>query len=100
MAVHDYEPDTIVIEIEEPRAKRTSTRRMGGELDVQVLVDGVYHKRTPDHAMSACGAHKLHSQFYPLRHPTLTGNLCEVCFTPFERGIADAANTAEFEKVT
>jgi hypothetical protein len=96
MAVTNYEPDTVVVEVED----RPSRRRPASETDMHVLVDGWWHKRIPDHSWTACGDHRLHSQFHPIRHPRLIGKLCEKCFTDYERGMADGANTAEFEKVT
>jgi hypothetical protein len=95
--MRDYQPDTVVLDLEEWKPKR---RKPADEVDMQVIVDSVWHKRTPDHAMTACGNHRLHSQFHAIRHPQLIGRLCPTCFTPFELGIADAANAAEYEKAT
>ena len=101
MAVADYAPDTFIVEVPEERtSSRRTTRRIGTEVDVHVLVEGYWHKRTPDHALTSCGEHRLHSQFHSVRHPMLLGRLCGQCFTAFERGIADSANAAELAKVT
>jgi hypothetical protein len=101
MAAVSYDPDTLVIEVPEERtSSRRTTRRIGTEVDVHVLVEGHWHKRTPDHALTSCGAHRLHSQFHSVRHPVLLGRLCEQCFTAFERGIAESANADELKKVT
>lgn len=50
---------------------------------MQVLIDGEYHRRTPDLAHTACGR-DIPTQFAPLRREALEGQLCDICFTSFE----------------
>ncbi len=57
------------------------------ERSVQILLLGLWHRRTPDLAHTACGV-PFHAEFTPIRRETLYGNLCGVCFTDYERGRA------------
>jgi hypothetical protein len=100
MAATSYEADTLVVEVDEPASSRRSSRRMGTEVDVHVLVEGSWHKRIPDHSFTSCGVHKIHSAFHSVRHPKLIGKLCDKCFTDYERGIAETANDEETKSVT
>ncbi len=78
---YEYEPDTVVSDVE--------------ELTMQVHVTDRWHRRTPDLASTACGE-PIHSQFAALRREELSGDLCRECFTPYER--AQAAETARQER--
>ncbi len=62
---------------------------------MQVYVEGGWHRRTPDLAMTACGEHKIHSAFCPVRVESYEGDICTVCFTPHELAINAAIKRAE-----
>lgn len=95
-----YKPDTKIEDVEEPPFRpiampvlepiarpRVATK----ELTMQVLVDGKYHRRTPDLATTSCGRHTLHSEFTVTRREELRHPLSRDCgcFTPFELAKAD-----------
>ena len=87
---YSYEPDTTVVDVDALSIARPRTVT-DGALTMQVLLDGEYHRRTPDLGSTAC-ERPIHSQFTPLRREELTGPLCETCFTPYERRLAAEAN--------
>ncbi len=69
------------------------------ELTMQVLVEGAYHRRTPDLDLTACGLHRIHSGFCPLRREVLEHPLSRDCgcFTPYELTKADEAERKKYE---
>lgn len=87
-----YEPDVSVVDVEptKPAPKPVRRRRVvtDEELDMQVLANGQWHRRTPDLAHTACGE-RFQAQFAPIRRNDLAGPLCAVCFTAFERQVAE-----------
>jgi hypothetical protein len=95
-SIAHYEPDVVVEDEPVPLVRsRTVT---DGALTMQVMINGDWHRRTPDLATTACGA-PIVSQFSPLRRESLTEPLCEVCFTDFERDKA-AKHTEREQKGT
>jgi hypothetical protein len=87
------ELDTIVVDDPDAAPVRPVVARTksDGALTMQVLLDGFYHRRTPDLATTACGT-PIPTQFAPLRREELAGNLCTECFTAFELVQAAAKN--------
>lgn len=79
MVAHALALDTHVID--DPDAP-------GSELPVvHVLIDGERHRRLPTLSHTSCALEIL-SQFYKVLPEELTGRLCPLCFTPFERSQA------------
>jgi hypothetical protein len=58
------------------------------ELTMQVLHDGVWHRRLLSRNETACGV-PYHGQFHSLRRESLEGKLCGNCFTIREQAISD-----------
>jgi hypothetical protein len=83
MAEAAYEPDTIVVDVEDPAHQ--PRRRPSSELTMQVRHDdGKWHRRMPDLSETACGL-PLYRLGQQLRIESLAENLCEECFTKRER---------------
>lgn len=63
---------------------------------MHVLVDGVYHRRSPGLGVTACGL-AFHAQFSPVRPEQLVHPMSRDCrcFTDFELAIADERATSE-----
>jgi hypothetical protein len=77
-----YELETVVVDVPEERPSRPRT--VTGELTVQILTGGCWHRRTPDLRTTACGQ-TFHAQFTPTRLESHVGPLCTECFTAYEQ---------------
>jgi hypothetical protein len=94
--MHDFldrHVDTLVVDDPDIQPVR---RRSQTELTMQVLMGGVWHRRKPNLANTACGQ-PIASQFCPLRREALADPLCGTCFTESER--ADAAERTSSERI-
>jgi hypothetical protein len=60
-----------------------------GALTMHVMVNGHWHRRTPDMGSTACGI-LYHAQFAPVRREELSQPMCRGCFTAHELALADA----------
>lgn len=71
-------------------ARVAISRRQTQEVIVHVIVDGLWHRRSPGLSATACGIH-IHSQFNNVRPEQLLHPLSRDCrcFTPYELGEAD-----------
>ncbi len=97
MATTAYEPDTVIVDVEE---RPSAPRRPTAELTMQVHHDdGRWHRRTPDLSMTACGK-PLFRLGQMLRHETYAGEICGECFTPFELAINAQLLAAERAETT
>ena len=95
-AAHNYDADTIVIDIEEQSAP-VRGRVATAELTMQVMVLGRWHRRVPDLSTTACGF-PYHAQFAPIRREELCNPLCAECFCAHELSIANVRDIEEGEK--
>lgn len=99
-AAPKYEPDTVVVDLDDIADAMPSLGRVSTEdLVAHVIVLGQRHRRTPDLRETACGV-PIHSQYVaPLREQlTLRdGALCPDCFTPHEHARANENDVAAFE---
>jgi len=84
-----YRADTVVIDESTDWTLPSLPRVPTGELTMQVMHAGNWHRRTPDLKSTGCGS-LVHSQFGALRREELKHPLCPVCFTPYELARADA----------
>jgi hypothetical protein len=77
-------------------ARIAISRRATKEVIVHVIVDGLWHRRSPGLGTTACGL-PFHSQFSKVRPEQLVHPLsrdCQ-CFTRFELALADEKQARE-----
>lgn len=96
------EADKEVVDVEEPPFRPVAgppiarSRTSTGELTMQVLVDGEWHRRMPEITPTSC-EREYNTQFSPVRREELTHPLCPVCFTPAEIARADRAFVKKYD---
>lgn len=85
-AAAKYEPDTIVLEVDEPASSPAVGRTPSTEIVMHVLLNGERHRTIPGENETSCEETYL-VMHTPTRREQLThaeGKLCPHCFTPFE----------------
>lgn len=95
-AAPTYDRDTYVLDVDDYRQTPSLPRVATEELEMQVYVEGAWHRRMPDLSETACEL-RIDSQRSPVRRNELRGDLCPICHTAAEMERADDTNRKDLD---